>query len=171
MWLTTQCCFQVKRKQKVKTEVMQFTEEDALPGDRCPPNWDAAMCNRTFKTKLIKTVIHKLGELVVLKKQQKLVVDYQGHPSEFSCMPGVQRVLSNQKCTCFARELEGFSPIGEADCKFPRWVSFIAGMHPKQAVDIIVEATDSDYIMIAMMQYELASKSDLTTLGRISIRR
>lgn len=87
---------------------------------------------------------------------------------------------NNLECpSCYVRLLEGFEAIGEADCKFPRWVSYIAAQHPAKAVDIIVEATDSDYILIGMMQYEMmarqatatSQKKQPSTLGRVSVRR
>lgn len=75
---------------------------------------------------------------------------------------------------CFARYMTGFAAVGEADCKMPRWVDYIAGQHPHCAVDVIVEATDSDYILIAMLHYErqcMHVAMDGAGLGRVSLRR
>lgn len=75
---------------------------------------------------------------------------------------------------CFARYMTGFAAVGEADCKMPRWVDYIAGQHPHCAVDVIVEATDSDYILIAMLHYErqcMHVVMDGAGLGRVSMRR
>lgn len=47
-------------------------------------------------------------------------------------------------------------------------------MHPETAVDVVVESTDSDYIMIAMLHYEKQCKTvdrDGAGLGRVSLRR
>ena len=43
-----------------------------------------------------------------------------------------------------------------------------------RAVDVIIEATDSDYLLIAMLHYELQCKTierDGAGLGRVIIRR
>lgn len=47
-------------------------------------------------------------------------------------------------------------------------------MHPDKAVDVVVESTDSDYIMIGMLHYEKQCKTverDGAGLGRVSLRR
>lgn len=163
---------QMKRKQRV-TDVLPFTETDEIPMRECPPNWEGAMCNRVFKTKLIRKITEKMGQMVTLRKQQRLIVDFIGDPIEYSTVPGSMSMGGDSPC--FARHIQGVNPIGEADCKMPRWVDFIAFQHPNRAVDVIVEATDSDYIMIAMLHYEKQVKLIMTgggsMMGRISIRR
>ena len=70
--------------------------------------------------------------------------------------------------------MTGIPPIGEADCKMPRWVDYIASLHPDHAVDVVVEATDSDYILIAMLHYEKRTRAmgmDGVGLGRVTLRR
>lgn len=55
-----------------------------------------------------------------------------------------------------------------------RWVDYISSLHPNYAIDVIVEATDSDYIMIAMLHYEKQCQfveRDGAGLGRVSLRR
>lgn len=56
-----------------------------------------------------------------------------------------------------------------------RWVEYIANLHPTRAVDVIVEATDSDYILIAMLHYEKQCKFSVgdgeNGLGRVILRR
>lgn len=70
--------------------------------------------------------------------------------------------------------MTGIPAVGEADCKLPRWVDYVAGLHPSCAVDVVVEATDSDYILIAMLHYErqcMHVAVDGAGLGRVSLRR
>lgn len=58
--------------------------------------------------------------------------------------------------------------------KKSRWVDYIAKLHPTQAVDVVVEATDSDYILIAMLHYERQCRTveiDGAGLGRVVLRR
>jgi hypothetical protein len=54
-----------------------------------------------------------------------------------------------------------------------RWVEYIANLHPTRAVDVVVEATDSDYILIAMLHYEKQCKNieNDGSLGRVILRR
>lgn len=175
---TSKSMTQTKRKMKV-SEVLPFTQEDNLPTGSCPPSWDCAMCNRVFKTKLIRHIVEHIGEWVTIRKKQKLILDHMGDPVEYSLMPGASRKTNSY----YIRTIEGLdTKIGEADCKFPRWVDFITSMFPSKAVDIVVEATDSDYVMIAMMHYEhqcamienrdsYSCTSRINGLGRVSVRR
>jgi hypothetical protein len=110
---------QHRRKARV-TEVLPFTEDDALPWEACPPNWEGAMCNRVFKTKLIRSITEKMGSMVKLRARQRLIVDFMGAPLEYSTVPGGMMVSGD--AGVFARHLEGVEGIGEADCKFPRCV-------------------------------------------------
>lgn len=191
---TSKSMTQVKRKSKV-AEVLPFTQEDHLPTGACPPSWDGAMCNRIFKTKLIRHIVENIGDWVsrTMRKKQRLILDHVGDPMEYSHIPGASRKTDS----CYVRMISNMDNcIGEADCKFPRWVDHIASMFPSKAVDVVVEATDSDYVMIAMMHYEarcadVLSSSSFTSLncdensnviqhqqqqncrglGRISVRR
>jgi hypothetical protein len=185
---------QSRRKQRV-TQPLVFGEHDLLPTDKCPPNWEAAMANRTFKVKLIASVVEKMGELVKLRGKQRLIMDFWGKPVLYtlSALPeasatsawqgqtDMRHVAGNTGCTCFAWRLEGVEQVGEADCKFPRWVSYVASLYPGEQVDVIVEATDSDYLAIAMLQYQRVSQRVLSpqvraqkvkvNLGNVTIRR
>lgn len=152
------------------------------------------MCNRAFKTKLIRKITEVMGGMVMLRKSQRLIVDFIGDPIEYSTRPGGMSI-SGSDHPSFARHLKGFPPIGEADCKFPRWapllhgisgfffsspplshrwVNYISSLHPNTAVDVVVEATDSDYILIAMLHYEVQCRTaemDGAGLGRVTLRR
>ena len=82
--------------------------------------------------------------------------------------------MTGSDAPCYARYITGFLPVGEADCKMPRWVDYISSLHPNRAVDVVVEATDSDYILIAMLHYEKQSQyvsMDGAGLGRVILRR
>ena len=78
---------QHKRKSRV-VEVLPFSENDSIPTGNCPPAWDGAMCNRTFKTKLIRKITEVLGSMVTLRARQRLIVDFIGDPVEYSTSPG-----------------------------------------------------------------------------------
>lgn len=110
---------QQKRKQKVE-DILPFTENDNLPTGNCPMNWSGAMCNRVFKTKLIRKIIEVMGTMVTLKNRQRLIVDFIGDPIEYSTQPGGM-CMTGTNSPCYARNMTGFQPIGEADCKMPRY--------------------------------------------------
>jgi len=89
----------------------------------------------------------------------RVIVDFIGQPIEF--LPSGE-----------FRKLQDFHGIGEADCKLPRWVDYILMHSPvqqQQPVRMVVEATDSDYIMIAMLHHEHIQKRKRTC--HVSIRR
>ena len=113
---------QHKRKQRV-VDVLPFTEADDVPTGACPAAWDGAMCNRVFKTKLIRKITEVLGTLIKLRGKQRVIVDFIGDPIEYSTKPGGM-AMSGTDSPCFARHMPpgAFPPVGEADCKFPRWV-------------------------------------------------
>lgn len=68
--------------------------------------------------------------------------------------------------------MKNMEEIGECDCKFPRWVDYIASLHPTKAVDVVVESTDSDYIMIGMLHYEQQVLFPYqNSLGRVFLHR
>ena len=163
---------QMRRKQRV-VDALLFTEQDTIPTGNCPPNWDGAMCNRAFKTKLIRKITEVMGGMITLRGQQRVIVDFIGDPIEYSTKPGGSTIVGSDS-PCYGRYMTGFAPVGEADCKMPRWVDYISSLHPNRAVDVVVEATDSDYILIAMLHYEKQSQyvsMDGAGLGRVILRR
>ncbi len=105
-------------------------EETPLP-PFIPDNWDAAIMNRTFKTKVIHLVCEKLPELVRIPQGKRLIIDYQGQPVVYDSN-GISKI-------------ESMSPLGEADVKFTRYAHMGRMM---------IEATDGDYLPIALIHLE-----------------
>jgi hypothetical protein len=97
-----------------------------------PEDWDVKIMNRTFKTKVIQLIIETLPKLIVLIGEQRLIIDYQGHPIHYTA--------SSEPF-----EDENMAPMGEADVKFTRYCAY---------GDLLVEATDGDYLPIALMHIE-----------------
>lgn len=100
---------QHKRKSRV-VEVLPFSENDSIPTGACPAAWDGAMCNRTFKTKLIRKITEVLGSMVRLRKQQRLIVDFIGDPVEYSTRPGGTAMMAADS-PCFARSVSNLLRI------------------------------------------------------------
>ncbi len=238
-------------KRKVRVQPIHFEEGDTLP-PVIPMQWDCAMCNRVFKTKVILRVCEVVPQLVapLMHGKQRLIIDFMDSPKEYSktSFPQIHNSIGNtgsiptsipdgiprsstgnsiaadtansiradtansiaadtannnntaahnvpannalnstskafrvkQSVTLcgsginglFVRRLQHMEEIGECDCKFPRWVNYIASLHVGKVVDVIVESVDSDYIMIGMLHYEQQILGSLqTTLGRVMLRR
>jgi hypothetical protein len=178
---------QAKRKVNVKPAV--FEEKDELP-QNMPAQWDCVMSNRVFKTKVILKICSVLPNLVSgsIRSRQRLIIDFMDHPLEYSKFASSTMLASSHGHASgsssvmvggggadglFMRKLNGFEEIGECDCKFPRWVDHIASMHRGKPVDVIVESTDSDYLMIGMLHYEkhVLASIPSNTMGRVMLHR
>lgn len=119
---------QAKRAKKI-SEPFLFHEREQLP-DMIPWNWDSVIMNRNFKKRVIQLVLHRLPLLLDLAPDEKLILDYMGHPSVYT-------VNDNVKL------LDELKPIGEADLKFFRYADLFG--------NLLVMATDSDYLPIALI--------------------
>ena len=120
---------QAKRTKHVPVPGMHRNE--ALPAT-VPENWAQCIMNRVFKTKVIHLVARTLPKIVPLQPGQRLIIDHEGHPMQYTA-------------TGDPTELVDLQPLGEADIKFTRYAS----LGP-----MLVEATDGDYIPIALMHLE-----------------
>lgn len=156
-------------KRRSQTVPLQFEETDVLPAV-CPPDWSGAMANRVFKTKVIFKILEVLPTLLNIRGRQRVIVDFMNEPVEFSTFGSMGSMIVGGAKGCFMRKMPNFPGIGESDCKFPRWIDYICRQHPHQAVDVIVESTDSDYIMIGMLHYEKQVKA-LSAQRRLSVGR
>lgn len=166
-------------KRKLNIQPLKFEEADPLP-PQIPMQWDCAMCNRIFKTKVIWRICEVIPHLVSgsMKAKQKLIIDFMESPIEYSKQVSKtsQVVICGGADGCYMRKMKNFEEIGECDCKFPRWVDYISSLHPGKAVDVIVQSTDSDYVMIAMLHYEqqlesYISNSQHEKFGRVMLYR
>ena len=100
-----------------------------------PANWATLMMNRAFKTKVILMIAQALPALVPLAPGQRLIIDHRGHPVCHAA--GAAPV-----------ELEDLPPAGEADVKAMRYACLGR---------LLVEATDGDYVPIALLHLERAN--------------
>lgn len=134
---------QSKRRKNVPS--LDFNARDCLPP--CVPrgeDFTRCISNRTFKSKIIQLVIHRLTVNMPCKAGQSLIVDYTGAPVRYS--PGKP-----------PEALEGFVALGEADVKFVRYAELFDRLQ--------VDSVDGDSIPIAMLQMERGHA------GRVSIYR
>jgi hypothetical protein len=140
---------QTKRRRHLPP--VEFHARDALPP--CVPageRWAQCISNRTFKSKVIQLVIHRLTstlDTLLPGDSQCLIVDYMGAPVRFSKL-APPTPLSGATMS---------APLGEADVKFVRY----ADMFEKLQVDSV----DGDSIPIALLHMERGG------LGQISVLR
>jgi hypothetical protein len=118
----------VKHVQKVDVHA-----NETLPAT-IPANWAVLMMNRAFKTKVIAMITAALPALVPLGRGQRLIIDHRGHPV---CHSGDGEPT----------ELEDLPPAGEADVKAMRYA---------RLGRLLIEATDGDYVPIALLHLERA---------------
>lgn len=98
-------------KRKTNIVPMQFEECDPLP-KIIPPQWDCAMCNRVFKTKVIWQICHVLPQLVcgAMHGKQRLIVDFMDKPVEYSKIPLKSSQVNPEKDLPFA-SFHGFTLV------------------------------------------------------------
>lgn len=122
-------------KRRAGVQLIEFGETDVLP-TMLPPEWKSAIMNPWFKHRVIELICANVPRLVSPPRPGcKLIVDwetvceytYYEHNDQ---MP--EPVL-----------LEQPGNIGEADLKFTRWMQSLR-------CSMLVEATDGDYIPIAL---------------------
>lgn len=124
---------QMKRRKHVPA--IDEPEHAPLP-PIIPYNWDAAIMNRTFKSKVIALVCERLPEMIRLTAGQKLIIDYRGQPAVYT-MAGL---LDRDALA------DSFAPMGEADVKCTRYCP--------PGTRMLVDAIDGDYLPITLMHVQ-----------------
>lgn len=127
-----------QRKRCQKVPVLEFSAVESLP-ETIPANWQSAIMNRSFKTKVIMLVIEVLPNFLTLKQGQQLFIDYQGSPIVFE---GPAKDMYRD---------ERYGPLGESDVKFSRYMEHFD--------DLLLDSIDGDYAPIAMLKYESLLKA------------
>lgn len=130
---------QMKRKRHIPP--VDVHENQSLPAE-LPHNWQQCIMNRTFKTKVIHLIVEMLPQMIRLTDKQSLIIDYKGPPVMY---------FADQE----EKVLADFPSLGEADIKFTRYMAF---------GNMLVDATDGDYIPIALMKIEQFLNNNQTTM-------
>ena len=113
-----------------------------------PANYNQLLFNRNFKTRVVIYMIQQITLQTRLKfPNQRVIIDYQNNPyvavgigaakAGGEIGPGSEPVL--------ATEFEVKCPLGESDLKWVRYLPF---------GNMILDAIDSDYLIIALNQIE-----------------
>jgi hypothetical protein len=95
-------------------------------------------------------VVERLPELLQLKPDQTLIIDYAGCPREFRAGEAGMEV----------RELGELVPMGEADIKFTRYADLYK--------DLLVDSVDGDSIPIALIHHEACVRE--LTMGSMDVK-
>jgi hypothetical protein len=119
-------------KRRTGVDIIEFFENDTLPAE-VPANWKEAIMNPFFKNRVIELVCENVPRLVDPPAGCTLIIDWQNITSYEYTEPAQDPVITTEECT----------NIGEADIKFAQWMQ-------RFCRPMLIEATDGDYIPIAL---------------------
>lgn len=147
-------------KRRSRSEVPAWEELRPLP-PYIPSNYDKLLFNRNFKGRIIRFVIEQIKlQCRVKNAQQRIIIDYQGLPyvAVGRGAGPAAGVVSGEGEAEPATEFSVSCLLGECDVKFVRYLAW---------GDIILDAVDSDYVIIGMCQHERLGHAS----PRIFVRR
>jgi hypothetical protein len=139
-----------QQKRKSRVIMADWHERMALP-PTIPAEYEQLLYNRTFKGRVIQFVIDNITKSMqpLLKDGQRIIIDYRKDPIVLSA-GGTSTVMP----ICV--------PLGESDVKFIRYL---------EMGDMVIDAVDSDYVIIAMNQVERMQNSEHTCVPNVYVRR
>jgi hypothetical protein len=131
-----------QQKRKSRVVAIDWHERAPLP-PTIPAEYERLLFNRTFKRSVISFVIEKVSETMqpLLGDGQRIIIDYRGDPV----------VLSSGSIEDSTIPM-GVA-LGESDVKFVRYL---------RMGTLVIDAVDSDYVIIAMNQVEKMQNSAST---------
>ena len=128
-----------QRKRMQDVQALEFSAESELP-NAIPDNWNAAIKNRTFKTKVIGFVMRTLRGHFQHEAGGTLILDYMSTPEVLG------RPLQLPSLLLQTSETHQISPThkrGECDIKAFTY----ADMGP-----LLIESTDGDFVPLGLLQ-------------------
>jgi hypothetical protein len=124
-------------KRRAGVQLIQFTELDTLPND-IPPVWKEAIMNQCFRNRVIELVCTNIPRLIDPPPAGCcLVVDWLD-VREYRYTEAAEPIEA-----LLTGDVYGDTPVGEADIKFAFWMR-------RLQCPMLIEATDGDYIPIAL---------------------
>jgi hypothetical protein len=139
-------------QQKRKSRVIAADWHDRMPlPPSIPAEYERLLYNRVFKTRVIQFVITSVTKTMqpLLKEGQSLIIDFCGDP--------VLLMAGGSSST-----IPMSVPLGESDVKFVRYL---------QMGDMVIDAVDSDYVIIAMNQVERMQNTEHPSVPNLYVRR
>jgi hypothetical protein len=139
-----------QQKRKSRVIAVDWPDRKPLP-PTIPAEYERLLYNRTFKTRVIEFVIQSVTKTLqpLLKDEQRIIIDYRGDPIVLSA-GGVKGNMP--MCV----------PLGESDVKFVRYLDL---------GNMVIDAVDSDYVIIAMNQVERMQNTERTCVPDLYVRR
>ena len=131
-----------QRKRMQDVQALEFTAESELP-NAIPENWNAAIKNRTFKTKVIGLVMRSLRGKFEHEAGGTLILDYMGAPEVLGRplkLPSMFQLPEPKEST---QSTETVLKRGECDIKAFSW----ADLGP-----LLIESTDGDFVALGLLQ-------------------
>ena len=121
-----------QRKRRDGVKIIEFGEADVLPADM-PAQWKEAIMNPWFKHRVIQLVCANVPRLISPPDGSRLIIDWET-TKQYEYRDGQDPTESI---------VDENASVGEADLKFPRWMT-------RLDCPMLVEATDGDYIGISL---------------------
>ena len=121
-----------QHKRRAGVNIIEFGESDVLP-NTMPAEWRESIMNPWFKHRVLELICNNVPRLVCPPAGCKLVIDWE---------TVTEYTYTDNECPDVA-DLASPTCIGEADLKFTRWMR-------RLQCPMLVEATDGDYIPIAL---------------------
>lgn len=148
---------QAKRRSRV--EVPEWDLCRPLPS-KVPDNYNTLLFNRTFKAQVIAYIIDVvMQEVRFHSDRQRVVIDYKEDRFWFNaCNRRMPDPLSSP---------DGHRSLGECDVKFVHYISST----PEWGNVLVLDACDSDYVMIGCLQQERLRNADGNGTKRIFVKR
>ena len=135
-------------KRRAGVNLLPFLETDVLP-TVLPVEWKEAIMSPWFKHRVIELICTNVPRLIAPPDGCRLIVDwetvteYTYHSRREADCGSSSEESSSDRGLARVAHLPQDSDIGEADLKFTRWMRALR-------CPMLVEATDGDYIPIAL---------------------
>jgi hypothetical protein len=134
-------------KRKNRTAVPEWQDHRPLSA-AIPANYSQLLFNRSFKRAVVRYMIQQVTfQCRVIRPDQRIIIDHQGAPYVAVGYGSGKAAgeLGENSIAVPATEFEVACPLGESDLKFVRYLPW---------GDMILEAIDSDYVVIGCAQIE-----------------
>ncbi|EKX34915.1 hypothetical protein GUITHDRAFT_118959 [Guillardia theta CCMP2712] len=146
------CKGMTQHKRNKKVNSFSFASGECLP-PIIPDNWEDAIRNRLFKSRVIDYVKTNLHKHLTLAAHQRLIIDHNSTP-----------VVHLPNGTCQDFELPHAGLKGESDVKFTSYTHL---------GNLLIDAIDGDYVPMAMVHLENLARAGTpeASLPQIAIYR
>ena len=138
-------------KRRSKSEKLEWSTLQPLPS-MIPANYSILLMNRAFKTRVVQYIIQQVGLFCKVRPDQRIIIDYMGAPyTAVGYGSGrLNTAFGPNGAPTEADHFEITKELAECDNK---WTNYIG------LGDMILDAVDSDYVIIALATMERLGKN------------